>query len=158
MNNPQSIEFSKSPSDLKNQNKPKINSFLESNWKKYLELPQFIREKENLQKSNPPCKNYQCKNRLYNQELEKSLESQRKNLEKEIFEYKIIKNEILNEINSLTTEINDLNIDIDVLENYDKFYNIDGTVKKKLDIHENLMKKKSKRIDYEIQKLNLIVF
>ena len=46
MNNPQSIEFSKSPSDLKNQNKPKINSFLESNWKKYLELPQFIREKE----------------------------------------------------------------------------------------------------------------
>ena len=90
--------------------------------------------------------------------MEKSLESQRKNLEKEIFEYKIIKNEILNEINSLTTEINDLNIDIEVLENYDKFYNIDGTVKKKLDIHENLMKKKSKRIDYEIQKLNLIVF
>ena len=109
-------------------------------------------------------KAYVCKDRLENIIYEQSLENKRKQLDKEISDLKSNKQLYLNEIEAITREINDISIEIEVLENYDRYYNPDGKKRKRAESQEstpNLLKKKSKKSDIEMfksYKLKMKVF
>ena len=111
-----------------------------------LELPTIIKEFDKIKSLiSPPKKPNCCERRIENTSYEVSLEKKRKQIQEKIFEMNEEKREIKNNLKEIIEQINNLNIEVEILSNCDKYYNFTEKIKSKLEKNDSslILPKKS---------------
>jgi hypothetical protein len=98
---------------------------------------------------NENKKPYTCEKRLENANFEQKLEKKRRNLEEKLYEWREEKYETMCKLKELIQQIKNLNIEVEVLSNYDKYFNLTEKIKSKLERFE-IPEKKEKKITKKV--------
>ena len=109
-------------------------------------MPTIIKEFDKIKSLiSPPKKPYCCQRRIENTSYEVSLEKKRKQIQEKIFEMNEEKREIKNNLKEIIEQINNLNIEVEILSNCDKYYNFTEKIKSKLEKNDSslILSKKS---------------
>ena len=95
---------------------------------------------------------YSCEHRVENINYELKFDKKRRIIEEKIIELNQEKYEFLKKIRVLIVEIDSLNIDVEILSNYDKYFDLTEKIREKIERQENIFNQSFSSTERKITK------